>query len=402
MVNYGSGQLGDVTISSNTTENTPILEYENLTVQAGTTLTLPSRCRLMVNDTLTVDGIIHVKTDIAGSGDGGPKGGDSGGNLELMARKITGTGIIRANGGVGNSGNNFGNRNNGGQGAGYSIPATGASGSGGNGASKGSDAHDDRENSWSGNRNGGGGGTARSTVYNDSALKDYLEDYLLSGAYITQSPLDTLLPGSGSPGAGGGDRRLDDPNSNNNYSTYRVEIGGGGGGAGGSFVSKGGPGGNGDDHYNNQNDYVSNGTDSNNNNTGGYANVEGGEGGAGGGAGGFILLVCEEVGLDVTIEARGGDGGDGYWSRVNGRNVQSGGNYSNFNAEESKRDGGGGGGGSGGLVIGFTDKTPNLDLGGGPGGIPGSQRRDGSNYNSNAGQAGQDGVTFLYDVAELL
>ncbi|UBF19740.1 putative adhesin [Halorubrum virus HRTV-18] len=400
MVNYGSGQLGDVTITTNTTKNTPVLEYENLTVEEGVTFTLPSRCRLMVRDTLKVDGEIVVQKDISGNGSGGPKGGNSGGNLELMARNITGTGVIQTNGSSGASGNNVGNRNNGGMGAGYSIPATGASGSGGTGASKGSSAHDDIENNWNGNTNGGGAGSARSTIYNDSNLKSYIEDYLISGAYITQSPLDTILPGSGSSGAGGGYKTLDDPTRNNNYATYRVDVGGGGGGAGGSFVSKGGAGGNGDDDQAYDNHYIDNNSDANYNSNG-YARIKGGQSGAGGGAGGFILLVSENVGLDVTISARGGNGGDGYWSKVEGRNVESN-NTTNFSYAESKRDGGGGGGGAGGLVIGFTDKTPNLDLTGGSGGIPGGQRRDGSNFNSNAGKNGQEGVTFLYDIKELL
>ncbi|UBF19231.1 putative adhesin [Halorubrum phage HRTV-17] len=405
MVNYGSGQLGDETISSNTTKNTPVLEYQNLTVQEGVTLTLPSRCRLMVNGTLTVNGTIKVSPDIAGNGTGGPVGGKSGGNLELMAKTIEGAGTVQADGTDGQDGNNVSNQNNGGSGAAYSIPATGASGSGGTAPNRGSNG--EYNGNWNGDRNGGNAGSAHSSVYNDSTLKAYLEDYLISGAYITQSPLDTLLPGAGDSGAGGGSRELRQYNNNNNNSRYRtrVEIGGGGGGAGGSFVSKGGVGGNGDDEYINGNNTNLISQDDPNNNSTATIDIWGGESGAGGGAGGFILLVSESVSLDVTIAARGGNGGDGYWGRNgNGRNIDSNGTYSYFNTNEDvpKRDGGGGGGGSGGLVIGFTDKTPTLDLAGGSGGIPGAQRLDGSNSNSNSGSAGQSGVTFLYDIKELL
>ncbi|MFC7199502.1 hypothetical protein [Halospeciosus flavus] len=360
----------------------------------------------MVTDTLTVNGTIKTLYDIAGSGSGGPRGGNSGGNLELMAKTIEGTGTISVDGESGSSGNNFGNNSNGGSGAGYSIPATGASGTGGTNPSVGTNRYYDGNN-WNGN-NGGGSGNAHSSVYNDSTLKPYLEDYLLSGAYITQSPLDTLLPGSGDSGAGGGNEQLrmynpaNHGNNNNNYGSY-VDVGGGGGGAGGSFASKGGGGGNGDDDQANKNHYLSH--QSNNDtsyNSYARANVRGGEGGAGGGAGGFILLVSESVGLGVTFSAKGGQGGDGFHSEVDGYNRNDGGGTSNFNIKEAKRDGGGGGGGAGGLVIGFADQTPSLDLGGGVGGIPGGQKYDGSNFNSNAGKTGQDGITFIYDIKELL
>ncbi|UBF21653.1 putative adhesin [Haloarcula virus HJTV-2] len=396
MVNYGSGQLGDVTVSANTTKKNPILEYTNLTVEDGVTLTLPSRSRLMVTGTLTVNGVIRVQNDIAGSGAGGAK---SGGNLELFAKEITGTGEIDVDGATGGDGNSFGNQNNGGSGAGYSIPATGKTGSGGSGGGKGSDAYYDG-NSWNGNRNGGGGGNAHSSIYNDSTLKAYIEDYLISGAYITQSPIDTLLPGSGGGAGGGGSEQLR-RYSNNNNSNYRdrIEVGGGGGGAGGSFITKGGAAGNGDEHY--ENDNALSVEPNGNNNGSASVNYQGGEGGGGGGAGGFILLVSESVSLDVTFSVRGGDGGDGYWGRRSG-NEWDGNSFSNFNEERNDMDGGGGGGGSGGLIIGFTDKTPTIDLSGGNPGIPGGQRRNGANNNANAGKVGEDGATFLYDVTELV
>ncbi|MFC7165850.1 hypothetical protein [Halospeciosus flavus] len=199
-----------------------------------------------------------------------------------MAKTIEGTGTISVDGESGSSGNNFGNNSNGGSGAGYSIPATGASGTGGTNPSVGTNRYYDGNN-WNGN-NGGGSGNAHSSVYNDSTLKPYLEDYLLSGAYITQSPLDTLLPGSGDSGAGGGNEQLrmynpaNHGNNNNNYGSY-VDVGGGGGGAGGSFASKGGGGGNGDDDQANKNHYLSH--QSNNDtsyNSYARANVRGGEG----------------------------------------------------------------------------------------------------------------------------
>jgi len=394
MVNYGSGQLGDVTVSANETKKNPILEYTNLTVESGVTLTLPSRVRLMVTDTLTVNGTVRVNRDISGSGANGAK---SGGNLELFAKEIVGNGEINVDGNNAGDGNNWGNRNNGGAGAGYSIPATSKNGSGGSGGGKGADA--EYSNNWNGNRNGGGGGNAHSSIYNDSTLKAYIEDYLLSGAYITQSPIDTMLPGSGGGAGGGGDRQLRRYDNNNN-STYRsrIEVGGGGGGAGGSFITKGGAAGNGDEHY--ETDNALSVEPNGNNNGDARVYYEGGEGGGGGGAGGFILLVSEGVDLSVTFSVRGGDGGDGYWGRRHG-NEWDGNNFSNFNEERNDMDGGGGGGGAGGLIIGFTDKTPSIDLSGGTRGIPGGQRRNGANNNANAGKEGEDGATFLYDVSEL-
>ncbi|UBF21155.1 putative adhesin [Haloarcula virus HJTV-1] len=389
MVNYGSGQLGEVTISTNTTKKNPILEYTNLVVEEGVTLTLPSRVRLMVTGTLTVNGTIQVKKDIAGGG-GSDAGGASGGNLELFAKEITGTGEINVDGEHGSTGNSQGNNSNANAGAAYSIPATGKSGSGGVAAERGSNAYRNNNN-WSGDRNGSGKGQAHSSIYNDSTLKAYIEDYLISGAYITQSPIDTLLPGSGGGSGGGGTgrhRRYD--NTNNSNYRDRTEVGGGGGGAGGSFITKGGDGGNGDERYYDKNNLsVDDSTYAN-------GNYKGGEGGSGGGAGGFILLVSESVSLDVTFSVRGGDGGDGYWGwrDRNGNAPESG--------DWSKLDGGGGGGGSGGLIIGFTDKTPTINLNGGTYGIPGGERKDGSNNGSNAGKGGEDGATFLYDVKELV
>ncbi|UBF21519.1 putative adhesin [Halorubrum virus HRTV-24] len=408
MVSYGSGQLGDVTISSNTTENQPVLEYQNLTVEDGVTLTLPSRCRLLVRDVLTVNGTIKVRQDIPGGGsnNGIPDGGASGGKLELLAKEISGSGVIKANGGSGGTANNWGNHGNGGAGTGYSIPATGASGNGSAGGNRGSEAQKDSgNNNWNGNRSPGSGGSAGSSVYNDSNLKSYLEDYLLSGAYITQSPLDTMLPGSGGEGGGGGRQRVQDDPNQGNWNTYRgeIEVSGGTGGAGGSFVASGGNGGNTHELHTYGSNELTNQADANNN-TYAYSDIYGGDAGGGGGSGGFILLVSESVDLNVTFQARGGSGGDGHWSRHSGKNVtDANGNRQNFNNEDARCSGGGGGGGSGGFVVGFADQTPTLDLGGGQPGIPGDEKKTGtSNFNASPGNAGQDGVTFIYNIEELL
>ncbi|WP_144797702.1 hypothetical protein [Halorubrum depositum] len=351
----------------------------------------------MVTESLTVNGTIQVKKDIAGGG-GSDAGGASGGNLELFAKEIAGTGQINVDGADGSTGNSWGNDNNANAGAAYSIPSTGKDGSGGVGAERGSNAQYNN-NSWNGNRDGGDKGQAHSSIYNDSTLKSYIEDYLISGAYITQSPIDTMLPGSGggSGGGGNGQVRRYDNNNNSNYRD-RCEVGGGGGGCGGSFITKGGDGGNGDERYHHKNSLSVDPDGANNGDA--TMNYDGGEAGSGGGAGGFILLVSESVSLDVTFSAQGGVGGDGYWGRQSG-NEWDGNSFANYTQENNTMSAGGAGGGSGGLIIGFTDKTPTIQLSGGAGGIPGHERK-GGNSNANAGKRGEDGATFLYDVSELM
>ena len=389
MVNYGTGSNGDRIVSTNETETLSFMDYKNLTVESGATLTVPARTRLQVSDTLTINGTIVVQNDISGGGGSG-NGGNSGGNLAVVAKTIAGNGTVKVNGEDGDSVTNDGNGSSGSSGAGYGIPS-GASGNQSGGGQQGRESSRDNENGNTGYNNNAGTAYSGGSMYSDGQLKQYFEDYLISGAYITQSPMDILLPGSGGGGGGGGYESFY-PTTNSNYSAYRANVGGGGGGAGGSFVTAGGYGGGaGSNRFDGNNVDDSNSTQNH--------RVYGGDGGAGGGSGGFILIATENMSTDITWEAMGGDGGDGYIGRL-----QHDGN--NYNAYTKRADiaGGGGGGGSGGALIAFTDKTPTAVLDKGVAGKDGTEVFDGT-YEGNAGSSdgtdGNPGVMFTFDIEEL-
>lgn len=376
MVNYGTGRLGDHTVSTNETEDRPVLEYQNLTVQSGNTLTLPSKCRLQVTGTLQVDGQIVVPPDIGGGGanDGAGSGGRSGGSLELLAKNITGSGTITVDGEDGADANltNTSDGGSGSNGASYTIPALSINGSVASGGGGGPNFR--REESWSGNL----GKTGPNGMYEDSNVKEYFENYLITGSYITQGPFDALLPGSGGGGGSGSRSNVDGDNTSYDW----TDGSGGGGGAGGSFFTAGGDSGDGHEYR-----------FSDNNNTTHRAYIYYGDAGGGGGAGGFVLLCTESNSTSITITANGGNGGDG---GVTQHEINE-----NNNWETTVNGaGGGGGGGAGGLMVIFADAIPNVQVQGGAGGVNGGTRYNGTSRGQN-GSPGKDGATFLFDVSEI-
>lgn len=109
---YGSGILGDVTISTHKTLTDSVYHYDNLTINAGVTLTFPHRSVVFVKGTLSVNGTLTVapgplgglaKNGFSYAGQGGA-GGAAGGSLIIIANSIVGTGIITAKGSVGGNG----------------------------------------------------------------------------------------------------------------------------------------------------------------------------------------------------------------------------------------------------------------------------------------------------------
>jgi hypothetical protein len=314
-INYGSGELGDVTISSNTTV-TQLRSYQNLTVNSGNTLTIPNGTVIQVQDTLDVQGTIQIQKRL-GSG-GGNHGGDAGGSAFIVAKNITGSGVIRADGSNGGTKNGNGNsesktwRSSG-------LPPV-VAGKTTNVIKEGSSGGQDAS------YNSGSGGASSSGAVDRDLLSIWLDEWMVPSSHISQFPMAKLLSGGGGDGSEGGN---DNSYNNNNGGA------GGGGGAGGSFGGRGGNGGNGG-NYNG-------------------GNGDGGDGGGGAGAGGLIVLVTDNLSSNITTQARGGDGGG------------------------SGRDAGGGAGGGGGIVVAFTPgaQTPSYDVSGGNGTSGGNSGSEG-------------------------
>ncbi|AGC34304.1 hypothetical protein HSTV2_35 [Halorubrum sodomense tailed virus 2] len=346
MVNYGAGLSGDKVVSTNETADDPILQYDNLTIEDGANFSVASPCILMVRDTLTVNGILEVIDGPVGGAGGngtgyGGGGGDAGGSILIASKHVRGTGTIvcdgkdGGNGGATNNSNPGGN--NGANGVAYSINGQiqGAVPQGGN------SGRSNNNNNQSGN-----GGNSVNGLSEDLHLKSLIEDYLISGAYISESIYDIISAGSGAGGASG------QTESNNGGSASA-----GGGGAGGSLLSKSGSAGDGVQVNN---------------------NPSSGGGGGGGGAGGFNAMITEDYQGNITVNANGGDGGDG--GTPNDANLA----------------GGGGGGGSGGFGIYYTNEktVPDVNVDGGLGGS--------SNAANQSGTDGKSGSVLVYDINQLI
>lgn len=325
-IDYGSGDLGSVTISSNTTLDS-VQSYENLTVQSGVTVTIPHGGMIRVADTLDVDGTIKSQLRVGSGGSGDADGGDAGGSSIVIAKNVTGSGAIRVDGQNGQNANGTAGESHGSDG----LPPMVAGRTdqiitkGAQGGRKGND--------------GGNGGTAsaRDSVTDRDVVGVWLDEWMIPSAQISSLPTNKMLSGGGAGGGKGG--------NGNGYNNN--EGGGAGGGAGGSFGGHGGNGGGGN---------------------GGSYNGNGGngpDGGAGGGAGGFLVLISDYIASTVSTNAIGGDGGNG----SNNGNGSS----------------GGGGGGSGGVILVFSPgDVPDYNVSGGSRGTG-----SGGNYNhGNSGDSG--------------
>lgn len=356
MVTYGNGVLGSRTISNNETDARSFVSYTDLTIKSGYTYTIPDRAVLQVSGTLRIDGTLRVENGAVGgsagtgnAGGDGANGGDAGGAAVIMAKQITGSGNIIADGESGDSTNNTGHDqyrtdgSNGSDGTAYVVEYTDPqiSGPAPNGGTGGDTSN--------GRVSGGGGVSGMS----NTEIAILLESWLESGQHITGMPMHLALPASGGGGGEGSDGEYNGGN-------------GGGGGAGGSLGGYSGGGGYGGD-----------------NDGGDQDDQGGGGGGGGGGSGGFVVLVSDDLGASVTVYARGGDGGDG----------------SDGSGSQGGAGGGGGGAGSGGIIVAYTDEPPTFDVSGGVGGAPGSGSGDGEN--GGYGDDGSDGFIIQKEVTSL-
>lgn len=241
---------GDVVINSNTTETSSFLTYNNLTINAGYALTVPTGAIIFVSGTLTVNGEIKSPEGAAGGATKGGSGvgGQGGGAVFVFATNIVGTGTISANGASGTDA------------TGNSSSGVGYDGTSGNmlGISLDGGGKGDYSSS-----SGAGGGTTTDLSLTDAqtitanALKYDIMDII---------PAVCTAAGGGSGGCSTGSQSF-------------------GGGAGGTGTY--GNGGDGD--------------------AGGA--VIAGSGGGGGGGGGLVLICSTKPVPAIHLNAIGGDGG---------------------------------------------------------------------------------------------
>jgi hypothetical protein len=310
-INYGSGERGDVTISSNTTF-TALRSYRNLTINSGVTVTVPNGAIIQVSDTLKLDGTINVSHRV---GSGAGVGGDAGGAVFIAAKNVTGSGQINATGANGGNRNNYGNSNNRNYASSGLPPAL--AGRSDNVINSGSDGGGN-----AGGEGGGHGGNPGPSAMERDLLSIWLDEWIMPSASISTFPMAKILSAGGGTGGKGGSSG----NNNDNQGG-----GGGGGGAGGSLGGRGGSGGSGGNTY--------------------AGNYSGYDGGGGGGAGGLVVIISENPGQNITADVSGGDGGNG-------------------GSSSNSSTGGSGGGGGGGIVISLTPDgvTPDTNLSGGASG----------------------------------
>jgi len=109
MVSYGLGTRGDLVVDSDTTLDSQMLQFDDLFVTAGNTLTVPHRTVLMVRDSLEVNGTLRVApSDNAATYSSGTDpavnvAGPGGGSLNIIAFSVIGSGRIEAPGGDGDT-----------------------------------------------------------------------------------------------------------------------------------------------------------------------------------------------------------------------------------------------------------------------------------------------------------
>jgi hypothetical protein len=287
---FGDGSDGDVVISSNTSNST-IKSYNNLTINAGQTLTFDGTKKkqtIRVRGTLTVSGTIEVNEQggLGGGAGAGHSGGDSGSSSQY--------------GGGGEDGSNGNPPYN----------ANIAGGAGGGSATGGTNSGGQV------NSGGGSGGTAQSNSSQVTAGLENFSNWEDARDLLFSQEIIYGSGGGGGAGAGGG--------SGN---------GGGDGGSGGN----GGVGG-GCLHIQARTIIInsggvissngSNGSNGANGQNGGTHGTGGGSGGGsgGGGSGGFIGIIYETLTNNGSITVAGGTGGT---AGTKGNGNGSGGNGNN-------------------------------------------------------------------------
>ena len=241
----GDGSDGTVTISANTDLGSAnFKQYTNLTVNAGVNLFGNSPLLIIVKETLTLNGTIHVdgKGELGGPGGGtgnNAAGGNGGGTLIVICNAISGTGILSANGTNGVDGSQDGTQTDNGVAGNNGITPDGAvansAGGGGVGGSSGA---------------GGVGGSAMSLSERLLALRMPFLEFRGSGGGEGGVHGGTSNRAGGGAGAGG--LAILAVNGATTGVTVRTNGGNGGaappsnsggGGGGGGFGGAGGAGG---------------------------------------------------------------------------------------------------------------------------------------------------------------
>ena len=359
---FGLGDDGSLTLVANTTlasltitianyyyEDVDLVTYtltqhgtdQALAFHVAGTLTGSSGCDLFLTP------VNAGTTGGTGAGGGGSGGiaGTQGYWMKVMARTISGSARISANGGDGTAGANatvatsVASGANGGTGTntcvfrgGAALGNSGVIGAGSGGVSTGA---------------GGAGGTGTATLTDDNKMILKLPSLLFFEDlyFSTAGSGDGLTRGSDSDGAGAGGRNTG------------AQGAGGGGSAGGAFC------------YFSQSVNGSNGGAGN----AGAAGSGGGAGGAGASAS-ILIVVCRYCASTVTIRANGGNGGNG---------------GSGFGNGGGGAGGPGGGGGWLKFACGYGSQTPTLQVNGGTGGTGGTATGGNAGVDGNNGGAGR-------------
>jgi hypothetical protein len=277
MVSYGLGTRGDLVVDSDTTLDGQMLQFDDLFVTAGNTLTVPHRTVLMVRDSLEVNGEIVVEkpgNQPYSTLSGVTNAGSGGGSINIIAFSIIGTGRVVAPGGNGDT-ESIDDSDNG-------TPA--------------SVAHETVSATPATNSEPG-----------SSIIADFdtvLENRLTARPRVSKTPWQHMTAGSGALA-----------NTDNSNSACGGGLGGGGGSRGSGTASGGGGGGG----------FVFVATQ-NENQSVTYAAPGGDSGGGGGGGGGGIIVGYTDTNT-FQHEAPAGSGGagnagDGFAIRLPIENIQ--------------------------------------------------------------------------------
>lgn len=268
----GAGtNVADITYSPGSATTYPIttdLIAKNITIGSNATLTFSGTgLKVLVADTLTLNGIVDV-SNVGGRRTNTPAGygGGGGGTIVAIARQITGTGTIRANGEEGGVGST-------------SIASWNASGDGDPSFFAGNPLSSPATGGQVGNTGSNGG--VRTDAYRLNAMfPAWLLNALMFGVrphgYSSDGRNDPSSLGVNFVGGGG---------AAGSYSQSGSARRANGGGGGGNVIATGGQ--------------------------GSYASADDGAGGGGGGAGGYIYILSESPIPALTLHARGGNGGNG-------------------------------------------------------------------------------------------
>lgn len=276
----------NITYSSGLNAVSSVVIANVLTIDSPATLAFstPSVGMIFV-DTLVLNGEIRAVT-YSGETNGVSKGGDNVGSVAIFARQITGSGVVRAYGGNGQTPTNASTVN---------------------GQSQTRYPYFGKANSYTGDQYSGNGNepTYSTSLSMSGGRPPQIYGYTQS-AYVTPSTAPFIYPSF--IDSIDGDYAILSGFGASGASTASTSSGYGNAGSGAASI------------------YTSGGNGGSGGTTGGGGTGHYGTGGGGGGGGGFVYIVTESAIPAITVNAYGGNGGSGYNS------------------------GGGGGGGAGGVI----------------------------------------------------